>query len=125
MKRKRSVEDVDARDKRVLVRVDFNVPLEGGKVGDDTRIRASLPTIEALRADRARVILVSHLGRPDGKVVDTLRLAPVAERLSALLGAQVATASECVGPEAQRAVDALGPGGVLLLENVRFHAEEE
>ena len=125
MKRKRSVEDIDARDKRVLVRVDFNVPLEGGKVGDDTRIRAALPTIEALRSHQARIVLVSHLGRPDGKVVDKLRLAPVAERLSELLGAPVATATECVGPDVQRAVDALGPGEVLLLENVRFHAEEE
>ena len=125
MKRKRSVEDLDARGKRVLVRVDFNVPLEEGKVGDDTRIRAALPTIAALRAQGARVILVSHLGRPDGKVVEALRLAPVAKHLTALLGTEVATAKDCVGPEAQRAVDALDAGDVLLLENVRFHAEEE
>ena len=125
MKRKRSVEEIDARDKKVLVRVDFNVPLEDGRIGDDTRIRAALPTIEALRKQGARVILVSHLGRPDGKPVEQLRLRPVAERLSELLGAPVATASDCVGPAAQRAVDDLQPGDVLLLENVRFHAEEE
>jgi phosphoglycerate kinase len=125
VKRKRSVEELDARGKRVLVRVDFNVPIEDGTIGDDTRIRAAVPTIEALRRQGACVVLASHLGRPDGKVVEKLRLAPVAQRLSELLGAPVATASECVGPEAQRAVDALEPGGVLLLENVRFHAEEE
>ena len=125
MKRKRSVEELDAREKRVLVRVDFNVPLEGATIADETRIRAALPTIEALRAQRARVVLVSHLGRPDGKVVENLRLAPVAARLSELLEAPVATADDCIGPEAQRAVEALAPGGVLLLENVRFHPEEE
>ena len=125
MKRKRSVEELDARDKRVLVRVDFNVPIEDGKIGDDTRICAALPTIEALRKQGARVILVSHLGRPDGKVDEKLRLAPVARQLEELLGAPVATAKDCVGPEAKRAVDALKPGDVLLLENVRFHAEEE
>ena len=125
MKRKRSVEELDAREKRVLVRVDFNVPLEGATIADETRIRAALPTIEALRAQRARVVLLSHLGRPDGKVVENLRLAPVAARLSELLEAPVATADDCIGPEAQRAVEALAPGGVLLLENVRFHPEEE
>ena len=125
MKRKRSVEEIDARDKKVLVRVDFNVPLEDGRIGDDTRIRAALPTIEALRQQGARLILVSHLGRPDGKPVEQLRLKPVAERLSELLGAPVAVATDCVGPAAQREVDALRPGDVLLLENVRFHPEEE
>jgi phosphoglycerate kinase len=125
VKRKRSVEELDARDKKVLVRVDFNVPFESGAIGDDTRIRAALPTIEALRKQGARVILVSHLGRPDGKVVEKLRLAPVAKRLSELLGAPVATARDCVGAEAERAVAALKPSDVLLLENVRFHLEEE
>jgi phosphoglycerate kinase len=125
VKRKRSVEEIDARDKKVLVRVDFNVPLEDGRIGDDTRVRAALPTIEALRKQGARLILVSHLGRPDGRPVEQLSLKPVAERLSELLGAPVATAADCVGLAAQRAVDALRPGEVLLLENVRFHAEEE
>lgn len=125
MKRKRSVDELDVRAKRVLVRVDFNVPLEDGRITDDTRIRAALPTIQLLRRERAKVILVSHLGRPDGAVKDGLRLAPVGERLSALLGAPVAMARDCVGPDAQRAVDALQPGDVLLLENVRFHAAEE
>jgi phosphoglycerate kinase len=125
MKRKRSLQDLDARGKRVLVRVDFNVPLDGGRITDDTRIRAAVPTIKALTGQDAKVILVSHLGRPDGKVSEKLRLAPVAERLRELLGTAVETAPDCVGPEAQRAVEALQPGGVLLLENVRFHAEEE
>ncbi len=125
MKRKRSVTDLDARGKRVLVRVDFNVPLEDGQITDDTRIRAAVPTIKALQGQGAKVILTSHLGRPDGKVVEELRLAPVAKRLEELLGGPVATAPDCVGPEAQRAVEALPEGGVLLLENVRFHAAEE
>jgi phosphoglycerate kinase len=125
VKRKRSVEELDARGKRVLVRVDFNVPLDGVRISDDTRIRAAIPTIEALRRQGARVILVSHLGRPDGKVAEKLRLTPVAQRLSELLGAPVSTAPDCIGAEAQRAVDALEPGGVVLLENVRFHAGEE
>jgi phosphoglycerate kinase len=125
MKRKRSVSELDARGKRVLVRVDFNVPLEHGKITDDTRIQAAVPTIKALKDQDAKVILVSHLGRPDGKVKADLRLAPIAKRLEELLGSPVATAADCVGPEAQRAVEALPAGGVLLLENVRFHAEEE
>ena len=122
---KQTLRDVDARGKRVFVRVDFNVPLEGGTITDDTRIRAAVPTIRALMDQSARVILMSHLGRPDGKVVEALRLAPVAQRLGELLGTPVATAPDCVGPEAERAVAALQPGGVLLLENLRFHPEEE
>lgn len=125
MKRKKSVEDLDVQGKRVLVRVDFNVPLEGGKIGDDTRIRAAVPTIQYLQQHGAKVILMSHLGRPDGKVVEKLRLAPVAQRLQALLGTPVKAAPDCVGPEAEAAVNAMAPGDVLLLENVRFHAEEE
>jgi len=125
MKRKRSVRDLEVRDKRVLVRVDFNVPLEGARIVDDTRIRAAVPTIKALQERRARVILASHLGRPDGKMVEKLRLAPIAERLEELLGAPVIMASDSVGPDVERAVKALQPGGVLLLENLRFHAEEE
>jgi phosphoglycerate kinase len=123
--RKQTIRDVDVTGKRVLVRVDFNVPIEDGRITDDTRIRAALPTIQYLRERGARIILVSHLGRPDGQVVEALRLAPVAARLAELLGTEVATAGDCVGPEAERAVAALPPGGVLLLENVRFHADEE
>jgi phosphoglycerate kinase len=124
---KQTVRDVDVQGKRVLVRVDFNVPLDksSGAITDDTRVRASLPTIQYLRDHNARTILVSHLGRPDGRVDEKLRLAPVASRLQELLGAPVAYARDCVGPEAERAVAALEPGGVLLLENVRFHPEEE
>jgi phosphoglycerate kinase len=107
------------------VRVDFNVPMTDHTIMDDLRVRAALPTIGYLREHGARVILCSHLGRPDGKVVESLRLAPVAARLSELLGAPVATAPDCVGPEAERAVAALRDGDVLMLENVRFHPEEE
>ncbi len=125
--RKKTVRDVDVRGKRALVRVDFNVPLDKATrtVLDDTRIRAALPTIAYLREQGARVILCSHLGRPDGHVKDDLRLKPVADRLAELLGAPVQTASDCVGPEVEAAVKALDAGQVLLLENLRFHAEEE
>ncbi len=124
---KKTVRDVDVAGKRVLVRVDFNVPQDkaSGAIGDDSRIRAALPAIDYLRDRGAKVILVSHLGRPDGKVVEKLRLQPVAERLQELLGAPVAYARDCVGPQARQAVEQLQPGGVLLLENVRFHPEEE
>ncbi len=124
---KKTVRDVDVAGKRVLVRVDFNVPQDkaGGAISDDSRIRAALPTIDYLRDHGAKVILISHLGRPDGKVVEKLRLKPVAERLQELLGAPVAYATDCVGPVARRAVDRLQPGDVVLLENVRFHPEEE
>jgi phosphoglycerate kinase len=118
---------VDTRDKRVLVRVDFNVPLdkETRRILDDSRIRAALPTIEYLRAQRARVILCSHLGRPGGEVVESLRLAPVARHLGELLGSEVKAVGDCIGPEVEAAARALGPGEVLLLENLRFHPEEE
>ncbi len=124
---KKTVRDIDAAGKRVLMRVDFNVPLdkETGAVADDSRIRAALPTIQRLRGQGAKLILCSHLGRPDGKIVERLRMRPVAERLADLLGAPVASARDCVGPEAERAVAALQPGDVLVLENLRFHAEEE
>src|SRR5215213_4602496 len=124
---KQTVRDVDVAGKRVLVRVDFNVPMDKqtGAITDDARIRAALPTIEYLREQGARVILVSHLGRPDGKVVASLRLAPVAVRLSELLGAPVQTAGDCIGPDAETVVARLRDGDVLMLENVRFHAEEE
>jgi phosphoglycerate kinase len=119
------VEDLDTAGKRVIVRVDFNVPLKDGKVESDKRLKESLPTIEYLRKKGAKVILMSHLGRPDGKRVPDMSLRPVADALSALLGAPVAFADDCVGPAAEKAVAALQPGGVLLLENLRFHAEEE
>jgi phosphoglycerate kinase len=123
--RKKTLDDVDVTGKRALVRVDFNVPLEGGRITDDTRIRAALPTIRRLIDAKARVVLMSHLGRPDGMVKDDLRLAPVAERLAQLLGRPVATAPDCTGPQAQEAVAALKEGDVLLLENLRFHPQEE
>lgn len=123
---KQTVRDKDVAGKRVLVRVDFNVPLDAGqRITDDTRIRAALPTIDYLLQHGAAVILMSHLGRPDGRVVETLRMTPVARRLSELLGQQVATAADCVGPEVEKAARALQPGEVLLLENVRFHKAEE
>ena len=123
---KKTVKDIDVRDRRVLVRVDFNVPFDkDGKIADDLRIKAALPTINYLQEQGAKVILCSHLGRPDGKVVESLRLTPVATRLSELLGQLVKTVSDCVGPEVEEAAMALNPGEVLLLENLRFHPEEE
>jgi phosphoglycerate kinase len=119
------VEDLNTSGKRVIVRVDFNVPLKDGKVESDKRLKESLPTIEYLRKKEAKVILMSHLGRPDGKRVPDMSLRPVADALSKLLGAPVAFAEDCVGPAAEKAVAALAPGGVLLLENLRFHAAEE
>jgi phosphoglycerate kinase len=119
------VEDLNVAGKRVIVRVDFNVPLKDGKVESDKRLKESLPTIEYLRKKGAKVILMSHLGRPDGKRVPDMSLRPVADALSGLLGAPVAFADDCVGPPAEKAVAALAGGGVLLLENLRFHAAEE
>jgi phosphoglycerate kinase len=123
---KKTIGDIDVQGKRILLRVDFNVPLDpdDGRVLDDTRIRAALPTIEYLRERGARLILCSHLGRPKG-VDDSLRLAPVARRLSELLRQPVKTTDDCVGPQVEEAAQALGPGEVLLLENLRFHREEE
>nr|WP_269456771.1 phosphoglycerate kinase [Thermanaeromonas toyohensis] len=120
-----TVKDIDCAQKRVLVRVDFNVPLENGEVVDDTRIRAALPTIRYLMEQGAKVILVSHLGRPKGKVNETLRLNPVARRLSELLNKPVKKVDACIGPEVEEAVNNLKPGEVLLLENIRFYPEEE
>src|SRR5438128_12311864 len=123
---KKTIRDIDVAGKRVLVRVDFNVPLDTDQhITDDTRIRAALPTIRYLLDQGAAVILMSHLGRPDGKVVDKLRLAPVAERLSELLGQPVQVATDSVGPEVEAQAKALRPGQVLLLENLRFHKAEE
>jgi phosphoglycerate kinase len=126
MQERKSIRDVDVRGKRVLVRVDFNVPLNAeGNVTNDARIRGALPTIRYLLDNGAAVILMSHLGRPKGKVVESMRLKPVAERLTLLLGAPVLAAPESVGPEVQRLASSLQPGHVMLLENLRFHPEEE
>lgn len=122
---KLSVEKLDVAEKTVLVRVDFNVPLEDGAVADDTRIRAALPTIQYLTRAKAKVVLVSHLGRPKGAPVPGLTLRPVAERLAELLEAPVAFSPQTVGEEAAANVGKLSPGEVLLLENVRFYPEEE
>jgi phosphoglycerate kinase len=122
---KKTVRDVDVKGKRVLVRVDYNVPIKEGKVGDDTRIRAAMPTLEYLLKNGAAVILCSHLGRPKGNPEPKYSLRPVAEHLSGLLGKPVAFAEDCVGPVAEEAAKALKPGEVLLLENTRFHPEEE
>jgi phosphoglycerate kinase len=124
---KQTIKDIDVKDKRVLVRVDFNAPMneETGEITDDSRIRASLPTIQYLIDHQAKVILCSHMGRPKGAPEDKYRLAPVAKRLSELVGKPVATTRDCVGPEVEQATKALKSGGLLLLENLRFHAEEE
>jgi phosphoglycerate kinase len=122
---KLTIRDLDASGKRVFVRVDFNVPLQDGKVTDDSRIRASIPTIRALLGQGARVILASHLGRPDGKVQDGLRLRPVAQRLSQLLRLHVPCTGDALGLGTEDAIKRLRPGEALLLENLRFHAEEE
>jgi phosphoglycerate kinase len=123
---KRTVRDLDLKGRRVFVRVDFNVPLKDGVIGDDTRIRASLPTITyALNAGAACVVLASHLGRPKGKPHPEMSLAPVAAQLERLLGKPVGFASDCVGEAAESAVKTAPAGGVVLLENLRFHPEEE
>ena len=122
---KQTVRDVDVRGKKVFLRADLNVPLDDGRITDDTRIRASLPTIVYLLERGAAVILASHLGRPKGKVNDALRLKPVADRLSQLLGRPVRMTGDALGPGVQVAVDKLRPGDLLMLENLRFHAAEE
>jgi 3-phosphoglycerate kinase len=118
---KKTVKDIQVAGKRVLVRADFNVPLDAEcQITDDRRIRAALPTIEYLREQGAKVILCSHLGRPKGKVVEELRLTPVGKRLSKLLATEVVKTDDCVGKKVQRAVAAMKPGDVVLLENLRF-----
>jgi phosphoglycerate kinase len=121
----RTLDDADLQGRRALVRVDFNVPMDGGRVTDDTRLRAALPTIEKLRRGGAKVILLAHFDRPKGKRVPEMSLKPIVEPLSQLLGAPVAFADDCVGEPASAAVAAMKPGDVLLLENVRYHAGEE
>jgi phosphoglycerate kinase len=124
---KKTVEDIKVKGKRVLLRVDFNVPLNmnTGVISDGGRIRASLPTIKYLVDHKAKVIICSHLGRPEGKVVENLRMAPIAQRLSQLMGLPVSTASDCIGPEVESKVGILKEGDILVLENLRFHPEEE
>ncbi len=121
----RSLRDLKVEGKRVLVRVDFNVPLKGGKVADDRRIREALPTINYLIEHKAKTILASHLGRPEGRVVEELRLDPVATRLGELLGRSVRKLDDCIGPEVEKTIARLRPGEVILLENLRFHQGEE
>ncbi|MCQ6286603.1 phosphoglycerate kinase [Bacillus cereus] len=122
---KKSIRDVDLKGKRVFCRVDFNVPMKEGKITDETRIRAALPTIQYLVEQGTKVILASHLGRPKGQAVEELRLTPVAARLGELLGKDVKKADEAFGPVAQEMVAAMNEGDVLVLENVRFYAGEE
>ena len=124
--RARSIRDLELKGRRLFLRVDFNVPLENGVIGDDTRLRASLPTIRyALDAGATCVVLASHLGRPKGRPQPELSLRPVAARLDALLGASVAFSSDCVGPDAEQTIQRPPPSRLVLLENLRFHPEEE
>jgi phosphoglycerate kinase len=122
---KKTIRDIEVQGKRVLVRVDFNVPLKNGVVTDDTRIRAALPTLNYLLEHGAALVLCSHLGRPKNKVVPELRMDPVAARLAELLGRPVKKLDDCIGPEVEAAAKAARPGDVIMLENTRFHAEEE
>ena len=124
---KKTVRDISVDGKKVLLRVDYNVPFTPGAahIADDSRLQATLPTIHYLLEHRAAVVLCSHLGRPGGKVMEEMRLKPIAERLEALLGKPVAHVQECIGPQAHQAAARLQPGQVLLLENLRFHPEEE
>ena len=124
---KKTVEDIDVAGKTVLVRVDYNVPFHPGTsdISDDSRIRASLPTLRYLIERDCKVVLCSHMGRPKGKVVEELRMSPTSSRLAKLLGTPIAQASDCIGPDVQNAIGALPSGGVVMLENLRFHEGEE
>ena len=122
---KKTLSDIDTKYKRVLVRVDFNVSIKEGLISDDSRIRAVIPTIEYLRGQGAKVILCSHLGRPEGNIVPSMSLSPVAAELSKLMGIDIGFVPDCVGQSTEEAVSKLEPGEVLLLENLRFHIEEE
>lgn len=122
---KLTIDDIEVKDKRVLTRVDFNVPIENGKVTDDTRIRAALPTIQKILQSQGKLILMSHLGRPKGGPEPKYSLMPAATRLTELLGQDVEMAPDCVGSEVEAMVNKMQPGQVLMLENVRFHKEEE
>ena len=122
---KKTLSDIDTKHKRVLVRVDFNVSIKEGLISDDSRIRAVIPTIEYLRGQGAKVILCSHLGRPEGNIVPSMSLSPVAAELSKLMGIDIGFVPDCVGQSTEEAVSKLEPGEVLLLENLRFHIEEE
>lgn len=123
---KKMIQDIEVQGKRVLMRVDFNVPMnDEGVITDDKRITAALPSIEYLIKNGAKVILMSHFGRPDGKVVDSLRLDPIAKHLSTLIGKTVIKVNDCIGDEPAQAISSMQAGDVVLLENVRFYAEEE
>lgn len=122
---KKALKDFDFKNKKVLVRVDFNVPLDGDQVTDDTRIEAALPTIRFLMNEDAKVILMSHLGRPGGKVVKEYKMDPVADRLADLLGKEVYKTDESIGREVEEAIEKMDEGDVLLLENTRFHPGEK
>ncbi|HVX24521.1 MAG TPA: phosphoglycerate kinase [Candidatus Saccharimonadales bacterium] len=122
---KQTVRDIDLHDKTVLLRADYNVPVEDGKITDDYRIKQSLPTLQYLLEQGVKLIICSHLGRPEGKVVESMSLFPVAKHLKTLLGRDVEFVPDCVGERVEKAVQSLQPGQVLLLENVRFHPEEE
>ena len=122
---KQTIDDVDVAGRRVLVRVDFNVPMDGARIVDDRRIRAALPTLERLRSRGARVIVATHLGRPKGRAVEELRVAPLARRLGELLGVDVPVTADVAGPDSERLVSAMRDGDLVMLENVRFDPGEE